>query len=174
MLQSNKLLAFTFTLLALSSTATAQRVQSNPCGFSLKLLPGWRISRTHNHDVKCWYTLEGRKRGSCSMLVRTLESDFASAAQEAGFEQNGSDWVINETWGETIKANSLAGPRWKGITADHITRETDAVTGEVTGVHTWVAVLNDGKRRSAIIEAFDCQDKQFDAIMRSFRFIARK
>lgn len=128
------------------------------------------MHRTTNRDVPCWYSLSDRHRqDSCSMLVRTLNSDFSSAAKEAGFDRTDNQWVIHETWGETIEADSIKGPDWEGIEANHVVREVDT-SGNATGTNTWVAVLNAKGNRSAIIEAYDCTNQRFDEVTQSFRF----
>lgn len=158
-------------ILSLSPAALAQSATSRGCGFSLKLPTGWTMTRTPNHDVTCWYALENRRKKSCSILVRTLDTDFPIAARKAGFDRDGSEWVINEPWGETIEAEPLSGTGWKGIQANYVSRETDATTGATTGVEMSVAVLT-SETHSAIITS-DCRPEQFDSVVGSFRFIPR-
>ena len=173
MLQSRSLLAMAFIVLSLSGAGVAQSITTRSCGFSVELTPGWTMTRSANQEVNCWYAFENRKKRSCSILLRTLDSAFPFAAREAGFEQNGSDWVISETWGETIGADPITGTDWDGMKASHVSRETDATTGDVRGVTISVAVLSDRKASSAIIQS-ECGSDQFDAVVRSFRFIMRR
>lgn len=128
------------------------------------------MRRTPNREVPCWYALSDmHRKDSCSMLVRTLNSDFAAAAEEAGFDHTCDRWLINETWGETIEAENIKGPGWHGIEANHVVREVDT-SGKTTGTNTWVAVLSAGADRSAIIEASDCTNQQFREVSQSFHF----
>lgn len=166
-------LPIVLALLLLSGVGVAQSAANRTCGFSVRLPAGWRMTPTANHSVKCWYSLENRKKDSCSVLVRTLDSDFPLAAKEAGFEQSGNQWVINQPWGDTIESEPLTGTGWKGIKANYVSRVTDASTGEVTGLEMLVAVLIAGTARSAIVTS-DCRPEQFDAVVQSFQFIARR
>ena len=56
--------------------------------------------------------------------------------------------------------------------AEHVERATQ-VSGAVDTSEVWTAVVNDGERRSAVIEGFDCPDSQFDKLVQSFRFVPK-
>jgi len=164
-----------FLLLGASSNLFAQRVTNAKCGFSLSVPPHWRITRTPNRDVPCWYAVASpRKKEACSFLVRTLNGDLETAASDAGFERREGKWVMPPSYplGETTEAEEISGEHWRGVKAEHVERAT-RVGGVVDGTDVWTAVLNNGNRRSAAIEGFNCPDSRFDKLVRSFRFVPK-
>ena len=154
-----------------ASAGSARQATVTRCGFSLEVPAGWRMRRTPNREVKCWFYLESvNRKDQCSVLVRAMTADFASAATEAGFEQRDNEWVINEEWNETIKADPISGAGWTGIKAEHVVRDTGTV-GTIIPRETWVAVLSADGQHSATITSSDCRDERFDAVVQSFRFL---
>lgn len=164
-----------FLLLGTSSNLLAQSVTNAKCGFSLAVPQHWKITRTPNRDVPCWYAVESLpKKEACSFLVRTLDGDLETTAQDASFKWEEGKWVMPPSYplGETIDAEEISGEHWRGVKAEHVERATQ-VSGAVDTSEVWTAVINDGERRSALIEGFDCPDSQFDKLVQSFRFIPK-
>ena len=164
-----------FLLLGTSSNLFAQRLTNAKCGFSLTLPQYWKITRTPNRDVPCWYAVESpSKKEACSFLVRTVDGDLETAASKAGFKRREGKWVMPPSYplGETIDAEEISGAHWRGVEAEHVGRATQ-VGGAVGGSEVRTAVLNNGERRSAVIEGFDCPDSRFDKLVQSFRFVPK-
>jgi hypothetical protein len=164
-----------FLLLGATSNLLAQRVTNAKCGFSLSVPPHWKITRTPNRDVPCWYTVESpRKKEACSFLVRTVDADFEVAANNAGFERREGKWIMPPSYplGETIDAEEISGEHWRGVKAEHVERATQ-VGRPVDTSEVWIAVLNNGEKRSAVIEGFDCPDSRLGKLVQSFRFIPK-
>jgi hypothetical protein len=162
-------------LVGTGSNLFAQSGTNARCGFSLNVPQRWNITRTPNRDVPCWYAVESaHKKEACSFLVRTLDGDLENAARRSGFERRGGKWVMPPSYplGETIDADEISGEHWRGVKAEHAEHATQ-VGGAMETSDVWTAVLNNGERRSAVIEGFDCSDSQFDSLVQSFRFIPK-
>jgi hypothetical protein len=172
---SAKRIAGVLFLLVLGTSRTfAQSVTNAPCGFSLTVPQHWKITRTPNRDVPCWYTVESlHKKEPCSFMVRTLDGSLETAAKRAGFRKRESKWVMPPSYplGETIDAEEISGEHWQGIQAENVVRATE-VSGEVDASDVWTAVINDGDGHSAIVQGFDCSEHRFDNFVDSFRFIS--
>ena len=163
-----------FLLLGSRSSLFAQRLTYAECGFAFTVPQHWKVTRTPNRDVPCWCAVESLdKKEACSFLVRTLDGDLATAAKGAGFKRRGGMWIMTPSYplGETTDAEEISGEHWRGIKAEHVERATEV--GEVDTSDVWTAVLNDGERRSAIIEGVDCPDTRFDQFVQSFRFVSK-
>jgi hypothetical protein len=164
-----------FLLLGTSSNLFAQIVTNANCGFALAVPQHWKITRTPNRDVPCWYAVESlRKKEACSLSVRTFDAELETAAKGAGFERREGKWVVRPSYplGETIEAEEISGAHWRGVEGEHVERATQ-VNGSVDTSEVWTAVVNDGDGHSAVIEGFDCPDSRFGEFVESFRFVPK-
>ena len=164
-----------FLLLGTSSNVFAQKVTNAECGFSVTLPQHWKLTRTPNRDLLCWYAVETLyKKEACSFLVRTLDEDLETAAKGAGFERREGKWVMPPSYplGERIDAEEISGEHWRGVKAEHVERATQ-LGGAVDTSQVWTAVFSNGERRSAVIEGLDCPDGRFDNLVQSFRFVPK-
>ncbi len=171
-----------FLLLGTSSSLFAQRVTNAKCGFSLTLPQHWKLTRPPNPTLPpCWYVVESlRKKEACSFQLQTLDGDLETTANGVGFKRQEGKWVMPQEiqMGDTIDAEEISGEHWRGVQAEHVEREAP-VPGAVyapnakyaTQVRT--AVVNDGEKRSAVIEGFDCPESRFDKFVQSFRFVPK-
>lgn len=161
-------------LLANGSHLCAQSLTAK-CGFSVTVPPSWKLTRVPNRDPRCWFAVESlRKKEACSLQLRTLDQDFETAAKDAGFKKQEGKWVLPPSYplGETMDAEEISGEHWRGIEAENVDRATQ-VGGSVDTSMVKTVVINDGEKRSAVIEGFDCPDKRFDSFVQSFRFISK-
>jgi hypothetical protein len=181
-----RLSAGIFSLLLIPSLAEAETYTNIECGFSIELPSGWEIARAPwAGDRECAFKISPKdlkKRLADynvdvhSMNLRIVEDvpSFEKGAEGAGFEKEDGKWYVLGRMGAREDAKPIQSKRWTGLYGVALVgcyyQEGGPEQGYAGLCDMPAAFLYRGTR-GAGLQCGPQTEKEFDRVLRSFRFL---